>query len=128
MTKLENQLSESERQLKQEAQARLNAEAAKIGIEQTMLENRGSKAGFWTVIAFILGGLITFLAIRAPTASAQWKKLNVAPKLPNVDQLLGHFERKVSSLLADFPKRQVRHASVNHVTEINVPTQPHQVN
>jgi len=125
ITRLKNQISEAERQLKQEAQSRLSAEAAKNQIEQTMRENRGSRAGFWTVLASIIfGGLITLLAIRSPTLSNQLAKWNLSAKLSNVDQWLGHFERKISSVLASFPKGRSRDSSVKQVAEMDVTTQP----
>jgi hypothetical protein len=128
ISKLEIQNGETERQLKQEAQARLSAEAAKNQIEQTILENqirsRNSKAGLWTVLAMIFGGLITLLAIRAPTASNRWDKWNLSRKVSNVNQWTGQFERKISTLLVGIAKGRTGHESVNHVAETNVTTQP----
>ena len=89
VTKLENQLLESERQLKQEAQARLNAEAAKRQTEQQY-----PKRAFqlWTILADVLvGSLIALLVILAPTLWNRLKNANIASKLPNVDQWLGSF-------------------------------------
>jgi hypothetical protein len=130
VTRLENQLSESERQLKQEAQARLNAESAKSRIEQTMLESR-SGMQLWTILADVLvGSLIALLVILAPTLWNRFKNANVASKLPNVDQWLGHFERWLSSALArfpiprGFPKNHSGNTSVKQVADMNVTTQP----
>jgi hypothetical protein len=126
ISKLEIQNGETER-LKQEAQARFSAEAAKNQIEQTMLENqirsRNSKTGLWTVLAMIFGGLITLLAIRAPTASNRWDKWNLSRKVSNVNQWTGQFERKISTLLVGIAKGRTGHESVNHVAETNVTTQ-----
>jgi outer membrane biosynthesis protein TonB len=129
-TKLENQLSESERQLKQEAQARLNAEAAKRQTEQAMLQSHKATQ-LWTILADVLvGSLIALLAILAPTLWNRLKSSNIASKLPNVDQWLGYFERWLSSALArfpiprGFPKANSGDMSVKRVAEMDVTTQP----
>jgi hypothetical protein len=93
VTRLENQLLESERQLKQEAQARLNAEAAKRQTEQAMLQSQNATQ-LWTILADVLvGSLIAFLVICAPILWNRLKKSNMASKPTNVDQWLGYFER-----------------------------------
>jgi hypothetical protein len=127
VTRLENQLLESERQLKQEAQARLNAEAAKRQTEQ-----QSYKAfQLWTILADVLvGSLIALLVILAPTLWNRFKNANTTSKLPNVDQWLGHFERCLSSALARlpipkrFPKTSSGEMSVKHIAETEVTTQP----
>ena len=100
VTRLENQLLESERQLKQEAQARLKAEASKRQTDQQ--SHKASQ--LWIILADVLvGSLIALLVILAPTLWNRFKNANVASKLPNVDQWLGHFGRWLSSALARFP-------------------------
>ena len=130
VTKLENQLSESEHQLKQEAQARLNTEAAKRQTEQAMLESRNATQ-LWTILADVLiCCLIAFLAILAPTLWNRFKNANIAAKLPSVDQWLGYFERWLSSALARFFVPRAFHKShsggesVKHVVVMDVTTRP----
>jgi hypothetical protein len=99
---LEHQNSETEQQLKQEAQARLAAEAAKRQAEQALLESqnvaqaRNSDNRLWTILAsLVVGSLATLLAIRAPTFWSQ--KSNVAPKLSSLARWERLFQRKKSS-------------------------------
>jgi hypothetical protein len=123
ITKLETQNAETERQLKQEAQARLSAEAAKNKTEQTMLQSQKATQ-LWTILADVLvGSLIALLVILAPTLWNRLKKSNIAAKLANVDQWLGHFERLLSSTLARLPKGRSRDTSMKQVAEMDVTTQ-----
>jgi flagellar biosynthesis GTPase FlhF len=107
VTRLENQLLESERQLKQEAQGRLNAEAAKRQTEQAMLQTRNATQ-LWTILA----------------------NANIASNLPDLDQWLGYFERWLSSILEKVPvPREFSRAnsgglSVKNVAETEVTAQP----
>jgi flagellar biosynthesis GTPase FlhF len=130
VTRLENQLLESERQLKQEAQGRLNAEAAKRQTEQAMLQTRNATQ-LWTILADVLiGSLIALLVILAPTLWNRFKNANIASNLPDLDQWLGYFERWLSSILEKVPvPREFSRAnsgglSVKNVAETEVTAQP----
>ena len=132
IAKLETQNGETERQLKQEAQARLRAEAAKYQIEQTMLESearyRSSTTGLWTVLASIIfGGLLAVSAIRSPTLRSQWNKLKAASKLSKLALLAERLQKKILRK-ADLPKELFGRELDKHVAEINVTTQPREVN
>jgi hypothetical protein len=130
ITKLETQNVETERQLKQEAKARLSAEATKNQIEQTTLENearyRSSRTGFWTILASVaIGSLLTVIAIRSPTIWNQWNKLKVASKLPSLILWAERFQQKISS--PGIPGELFGRELDKHVAEINVTTQPRDV-
>ena len=131
ITKLETQNVEIERQLKQEAKARLSSEATKNQIEQTTLENearyRSSRTGFWTILASVaIGSLLTVIAIRSPTIWNQWNKLKVASKLPSLILWAERLQQKISS--PGIPGELFGRELDKHVAEINVTTQPRDVN
>jgi hypothetical protein len=124
ITKLGNQNTETERQLRQEAEARLSVEAAKTHIEQTMLERepkyRDAGTGFWTILASMaFGGLLAVMVVRSPTLWNQRNKLKLAPKLPKnltvwASRVQGRYH----------PKELFERELDKHVADINVTTQP----
>ncbi len=128
ISKLETQNVETERQLRQEAEARLSADAAKTQIEQTMVESearyRSSRTGFWTILASMaIGGFLALMAVRSPTLRNQRNTFKLASKLPNN---LTVWARRVQGRY--HPKELFERELDKHVADINVTTQPREAN
>ena len=128
ISKLETQNVEAERQLRQEAEARLSADAAKTHIEQTMVERearyRSSGTGLWTILASMaIGGLLAVMAVRSPTLRNQPNTFNLASKLPNNVTV---WARRVQGRY--HPKELFERELDKHVADINVMTQPREAN
>jgi hypothetical protein len=126
ITKLETQNVETERQLKQEAQARSTVEAAKRQIEQTLLETHRaaeSHNSVWTIfVSMAIGGLLALLAIRSPVFWNHWNKSKVQSKLSSLTQWARRFQQKTSARRV--PEELFGRELDKHVTEINLTMQP----
>jgi len=130
ISKLETQNVETERQLKQEAQARLAAEDTNRQAERTLLEkqNAAQSTGYVTrflaiLISMSIGALLALMAVRSPTLWNLRNKLNLASKLPNnltvwATRVQGRYH----------PKELFERELDKHVAEINVTAQPREVN
>ena len=95
---------------------------------ETEARSRSSTTGLWTILTSIaIGGLLAAMAIRSPTIWNQWNRLKAASKPSNLAHLADQLQQKILRKTG-VPGELFGRELDKHVAEINVTTQPREVN